>query len=163
MSESGSVMSLPRTVIGAWLVAMMLRQPEVRRQLSARLNDGRPGWSDDEAAVVKAACELAMRAYFGAEYDVRDVTAFASQLREAAGENLAGGLMRLEALLRSALGESDVDVAGIALDAKVKSYAVATGIALHQLGFVERRVGELVAEAEALAFERGNNPPLAST
>ena len=151
----------PRTVMGDWLVAVLLRRLEVRRQLSARLNSGRPGWDDDEAAVAAAACELAMRACFGTGYDVRDVTAFAARLREASGENLGGGLMRLEALLRSALGEVDVDVTGIPLDVRVPAHVLATGGAFHQLGFGERRIRELVVEAEALVFERGGSPPLA--
>jgi len=139
----------------------MLGQREVRRRLSARLNYGRPGWDDDEAAVVGAACELVMRSYFGAEYDVRDVTAFAALLHGATNENLAGGLMRLEALLRSALGEADVDVTGIPLDARVRGQAAATAIALDKMAFGESRVSELVAQAEAIAFGRGSNPPLA--
>jgi len=163
MSESVPGSSSPRTVIGKWLVAMMLGQREIRKQLSARVNYGRPGWNDDEAAVVEAACGLAMRSYFGAEYDVRDVTAYAALLRGATGENFAGGLMQLEALLRSALGEADVDVADIAIHARVKGYAVATAVALRKLAFGESQVKDLVTEAEAIASGRGRNPPFAGT
>ena len=102
-----------------------------------------------------------MRACFGTGYDVRDVTAFAARLREASGENLGGGLMRLEALLRSALGEVDVDVTGIPLDVRAAAHAVATGFALHRLPSGERMVRGLVVEAETRVFERGGNPPLA--
>ena len=90
------------------------------------------------------------------------MTTFASMLRKASGENLGGGLMRAEALIRSALGEAEVDVHDIGPQARLQVHLVASGVAAERLGLDERGVKELVAEAEDLTFARGMNPPLAT-
>ena len=55
----------PSTVVGKFLRAALLDQRELRRQLTTTLNNGKPGWNGDEPAVVEAACEIAVREYFG--------------------------------------------------------------------------------------------------
>ena len=49
----------PRTVMGLWLRAMLLRQAEVRKKLSPQLNGGKNGFNREEAGVVQGACGLA--------------------------------------------------------------------------------------------------------
>ena len=51
------------------------------RLLNPALNKGKPGWNDDEPAVAEATCELAVREYFGGDYDVRAITSFVSVMR----------------------------------------------------------------------------------
>jgi hypothetical protein len=161
-SPAHSAASRPRTTAGLWLVATLLGRSESRKLLSGRLNGGRPGWNDDEPAVVESTCELLMGRYFGADYEVRDVTAFVSMLREASGENLGGGMIRAEALIRSALGEAEVDIQDIGSLTRLQVHIVASGIAAERLGLDERDVGQLVAEAEDLTFAKGRKPPLAA-
>jgi len=90
---------------GFW--AALTGQPELRERLRPALNGGRDGWNDDEPAVVQAACELAVRRYFFPGYDVRQVTAFVSDLCQAtAGGPTSLDLLEAEAVIRVALGRS---------------------------------------------------------
>jgi len=89
----------PATVVGQWLQAIGLRQFDRRDELARRLSSP----TTDDAAVAEAACQRAARSYFGPDYDVRAVTRFAEQLRRATGEDLGGGQMQTEAVIRAAL------------------------------------------------------------
>lgn len=60
-----TLVSGPSTAVGVWLRASLLDQRELRRKLTTTLNNGKPGWNDDEPAVVEAACEIAVREFFG--------------------------------------------------------------------------------------------------
>ena len=97
-----------------------------------------------------------MRRYFGLDYNVRDVTALASLLREIVGDDLDSGVgvIEIEAVLRSALGETDVDVTGIKPAERFKVHCFAATMAVQQQGWSEREVHALIAEAEKCAAER---------
>ena len=58
---------------------------------------------------------MAVARFFGANYDIRDITAFAALLRQAAGDdpNPMFDQLKTEAVIRLALGEPDVDTQGI--------------------------------------------------
>jgi len=71
----------PSTVVGVWLRATLLDQRELTRQLNTTLNYGKPGWNDDQPAVVEALCEIAVREYFDVDYDVRAIAPFVSRMR----------------------------------------------------------------------------------
>ncbi|HCU93515.1 MAG TPA: hypothetical protein DHU96_12615 [Actinobacteria bacterium] len=154
----------PRTVMGLWLRAMLLRQAEVRKKLSPQLNGGKIGFNRDEAGVVQAACELAVRRLWGSDYDVRDVSAAVSFMREA---NLQQGKephgqLEMEAVIRAALGETEVDLSGIPRPLAFEIQIVATGYAARVLALTEPEVDQLLMEAERTAFSRGWNPPSAA-
>jgi hypothetical protein len=79
--------ALPRTFVGRWLRASMLGQRELRDQLVKTLNGGNRGWNDDEPAVLKAACALIARRYFGDTPDDDEISDVARMIMEAtAGE-----------------------------------------------------------------------------
>lgn len=86
--------------MGQWLRAVLLGQTELRDRLRPRLNGGDKGWNDDEPAVAEAACELAVGRFFGSSYDVRAVTAFVAELREATGNDPAYDQLKTEAVIR---------------------------------------------------------------
>jgi hypothetical protein len=57
--------ALPRTLVGRWLRAAMLDQPEERDRLVRTLNGwSATGWNDDEPAVVQVAFELMLPRYY---------------------------------------------------------------------------------------------------
>jgi hypothetical protein len=141
--------------------AALLRQHELRDELRPALNNGHKGWNDDEPAVVQAAGEIILRQYFGAGYDVRAVTDFVSELREAANNNGQLPRLKTEAVIRGALGETDVDTSGISSSEKLNVYFLSTVLARGKLKISDRDVDELIAEAERVAFGRGWHPPLA--
>jgi hypothetical protein len=152
----------PRTVMGLWLRALLLREADVRKRLSAQLAGGKVGFNRDEAGVVQAACELAVRRLWGAEYDVRDITAAVSFVREADIEKgkTPYGQLEMEAVIRSALGEANVDTSGIPRPLAYEIQIVATGYAAAKLSLLEPDVNELISRADQVAFDRGWNPPL---
>lgn len=162
----GSSLS-PRTIVGRWLVAALLGQEQLRDQLATRINPGGSGWTDDESAVAEAACEIAVRRHFRPGYDIREVTELAVLLRDLTGEDpgkeFVRDPMQVEAIIRAALGEADVDVSDVMADAKVIVHNMATVFVTATLKFGERDVKELVVKAERKAFKRGWNPPRAGS
>ena len=151
----------PRTYVGQWLRAVLLRQRELRDRLRIKLNGGRQtGWNDDEPAVVEAACESAVARFFGANYDVHDITAFAALLREAAGNDPAHDQLKTEAVIRLALGEPDVDTRGITPGQMFSIRGNVLAGVVGKLGLGEVDVDLLITDAEKVAVERGWNPPL---
>lgn len=83
---------------------------QLRDQIARRIPAGEHGWWDDEFAVVKAACELAVHRYFGSDYDVRSVTKFAAELRRSWGGTFGLSLVEFEAVIRVALAGVSVDL-----------------------------------------------------
>jgi hypothetical protein len=155
---------VPRTCIGQWLRAALLCQQELAGKLSLKINGGtKAGWNnDDEPAVIEAAAELLFPRYFGASYDVRAVTAFAAEIRDGtAGSSRPLPQLEVEAVIRSALGESDVITNDITLNEKVRIYLIALVGTTTRLGIDTAAVARVIVEAEQMAFERGWNPPLA--
>jgi hypothetical protein len=155
--------AMPRTVMGLWLRAFLLRDARRLRELTAKLNGGKRGWSYDEAGVVQAASELAVRRFFGTHYDVRAVTEVVLFIRDAdqAGGKTPHGQLEMEAVIRSALGEADVDTGGINPQVAFEIQGAITAYIVFKLGISAPEVVRLICEAEQIAFERGSKPPLA--
>jgi hypothetical protein len=155
---------VPRTIIGRFLRAMTQRNAELRKQMTAKLNGGKPGWNYDEPAVVQAACELAVSRLWGTSYDIRDITALVTFIRTADIERRGRtkyGQLEMEAVIRSTLGEIEVDTSGINPQEIFEIQGVMVGAAIRKLGLSQSEIDQLLVEAENIAFERGFNPPLA--
>jgi hypothetical protein len=151
-----------RTVAGLWLRALLAWDTEARRALAGRLNGGQQGWNYDEPAVMEAACELAVRRFFGSGYDVREITAAVSWMRSANQDRgrTSHGQLEMEAVIRSALGEPDVDISGIIPPVLMEIRIAALGYAILKLGLSQPDIAKLIVEAENVAFKQGWNPPL---
>jgi hypothetical protein len=151
----------PRTVMGMWLRALMLRDAETRKWLSGQLNGGKLGFNRDEAAVVQAACELVVRRLWGSDYDVGDITAAVSFMREADLEKgkTPYGQLEIEAVIRAALGETEIDLSGMPRPLVFEIQIACSGYAVLVLKLAEPDVTQLLVAAERIAFERGWNPP----
>jgi hypothetical protein len=86
--------------------------------------------------MVEAACKLAVRRFFGSGYDVREVTAAVSwmgSVNQGAGKTPHGQL-EMETVIRSVLGEADVDISGIIPPVLMEIRAAAFGYAVLKLG-----------------------------
>ena len=155
---------MPSTVIGLWLRAFLLRDAQTRRALTAKLNGGKRGWSHDEAGVVPAASELAVRLFFGAHYDIRAVTEAVSFMRDAdlAGGTTPHGQLEMEAVIRSVLGEADVDTSGINPQVAFEIQGAITAYTVFKLNVPEPEVLRLICQAEQIASDRGWKPPRAA-
>jgi hypothetical protein len=152
----------PSTVVGRWLRAALLDQRELRRQLTTTLNYGKPGWNDDEPAVVEALCEIAVREYFGSDYEEQAITSFVSQMRSRIHSVEPPEQLATEAVIRSSLGEADVFADDIKSGRKYVIQISVLGQARIWLGWDEATVDQRIVEAERVAFERGWKPPLAA-
>lgn len=109
-------------------------------------------------AVVEAASEIALRRYYGVDYDVRDVTPLAELVRDSETGSRPLSLMQIEAVIRAALGERDVDLRAVNAAAKFKVQVIATLGASQWLSLEEDATRALVAEAETVARNNGWNP-----
>jgi len=145
--------------MGRWLVAALLGDRDERDRLARLINPGGTGWTDDESAVVEAACRIAVGQYLGADYDVREVRALADIIPQGTGQNVAGDVVGIEAVIRAALGEKNIDLTGITRNDRSLVHLYATMIAVHKLGWDNRAVARLAVEAENNAMLLGWNPP----
>jgi hypothetical protein len=150
----------PRTVVGQWMLAGLLDHREEGTRRGKLLNGGVNGWNYDEPAVVEIICEIEARRYFSGHTDIRAITAFVAELRAEIHSVTPPGHLEMEALVRLALGDPDVDIHGIKhLDIFVTQGVVA-GKLSRKLGLSEAEIVQLIVQAEQLAFERGWHPPL---
>jgi hypothetical protein len=161
VTPAHSSAAAPATIMGRWLLAALLGEREERDRLARLINPGGTGWTDDESAVVEAVCTIAVGQYLGADYDVREVRALAGIIPQGTGQNVAGDVMGIEAVIRAALGENNVDLTGIGRNDRTAVHFYATMIAVHKLGLDNRAVTRLVVEAENDAMLLGWNPPSA--
>lgn len=154
---------LPRTIVGQYLRALTTGDAMLWRQLSAKLGGGKPGWNYDEPAVIEAACELTVRRLWGTNYDLRDITAAVTFMRAAdqSGGRTPPGQLEMEAIIRAALGETDVDTSGIIPPTTFEVHIAVTGYAMRKLDLSQAEIDQIIVDAENRAFERGWNPPLA--
>lgn len=139
----------------------MLDQDDLRRELAPGLNHGKPGWNNDEPAVVEALCQLAVLRLFGDDYDAREVTALVSEFWHAFAHDQHLDQLKIETVIKAALGEKDVAIADIRRTDQFHIRAAVASIATRKLKFTEKDIDHLIVESERLAFERGWNPPLA--
>jgi len=162
----GAALPGPVTVVGRWLRALLLRDGEAVPDLRARLNSGKPGWNRDEAGVVQAACDLAVARYFGASYDAGAVTRLASFLHqvEQAGGKAPHSQREIEAVVRHALAEADldVDVGGINARVAFEIQGSVTAFIASQRGWPPPLIDAILGYAEQTAAGRGWNPPPAT-
>jgi len=162
--ELGSMVARPRTVMGLWLRALIMRDTALIEELGRQLNGGRSGWNDDEAGVIQAACDLAVRSYFRPGYDIRAIIEVVSFIREAdqSGGRVPHGQPEMVAVIRHALGETNVDVRGINAQVAFEVQIAVTGFIAWKSDSTEQQVHELITEAEQLALSRGWDPPMAA-
>jgi hypothetical protein len=150
----------PRTYAGQFLRATFLHQQELRDELGAKLNGGRPGWNDDEPAVVDFACRLVLRRFFGNEYSALDIADFVDFTQAAAAGDALFDRLQAEAVVREALGETGIDAKGIGPARKFVLRYTTAGLAALRLGLGEDAADEIIVDSERMAFDQGWKPPL---
>jgi hypothetical protein len=155
---TGSVRSpgssaLPRTYVGRWLRAGMLRQDELRDRLNTTQNGDEPG-------VVEAAHELVVRHYFGVTPDEGEILAIAGMLEvRTAQAKIPVSEHDVEAVIRSALqGSGAPQGVHRSMLYLLRGHVIMLIAGLLQLA--EPEVNALLREAERVAFERGWHPVL---
>jgi hypothetical protein len=153
----------PRTVVGRWLSAGVLDDADARTCLGHQLNGGVRGWNDDEPAVVEAACEIAVRKYFGPDPAPEAIAAFVSELHRRVKDSRSP-LERhsAEAVVWWALGKRDCEIDGLKRVALFNARGLTAVQICIWLQLDSSDVEELISDAEVIAFERGWNPPLAT-
>lgn len=159
----------PRTVVGQWFRAMSLGMTEERDLLSHMLNGGKPGWNDDEPAVIQAASELAARRYFGPTASADQIATAAAQVVEAdrRGADLRGRAGSLpdktyvQAVLRHDTGDRPAGWDNIRPSVALHIRGAFIVFVVTALDIVFE-LDTLIRDAEALAFARGLNPPRAA-
>jgi hypothetical protein len=71
------------------------------------------------------------------------------------------GQLEMEAVIRAALGEADVDTSGIPRPLAFEIQIAATGYVAANLRWQAPEIDRLIVEVEEVAFSRGWDPPLA--
>ena len=148
--------------MGQWLRAALLDQRELRDWLRLTLNGGEPkGWNRDECFVVGFVCEIAARKRFQAGPDIREVTAFVTDMRSRIHSVTPPDQHVCEAIIRDAFRDPDVDYTNVSREEMFLAQGLITSLAVRNLGLGEVAIDEIIVESERLAFEAGWHPPLA--
>jgi hypothetical protein len=148
--------SAPGTLVGAWLAASLLDQRAERDRLAPRVHGPRP--LADDFAVVETACQLATRRYVGTGSNIERLDQVAMLVEAAYGDDLTLSTRQIDAVVREALGE-DADLQGVSAESRFKVQVIAALGACRWLSLDDDAVRRLVREAEALARDRGWEPP----
>jgi hypothetical protein len=145
----------PRTRVGAWVRALLLRDPE----LMAKHRRGTE-WSAEETTVLQAAFVLQARRFFGDRRDDGAISEFMASfgaLVKEKGQQL--DLTRTESMVRWALGGSAQDVDGRFSGQELQLAGVVAGFVAHELQMTPHAIWLLVIRSEQMAFDQGWNPP----
>lgn len=146
----------PRTLVGQWLRAGVLRQNDIRRDLRDRLKTS--GWHDAES-VAKAAFEIAIREAYSPGHTPVPLEEMVAGMRSFFGADGVDRIPQAEAelLIKAGLGQN------------VSTSPVPAGLAfmIHGLIFVglamdlqynESKVDAVIRQAEDIAAQRGYRP-----
>jgi hypothetical protein len=153
----------PGTCIGQWLGALLLNDCDLRRKLTAHLNGGKPGWNDDEPAVVQAVCELALQRLFGESRDNRMVTDFVSEMRRKIARGRTPPTQEsMEVVIRAALGEQAPEISKLRGSELIYIRGAAAAEVCDSLNLGELQINEMIVAGENIARARGWAPPLCS-
>jgi len=136
----------PRTLVGMWLVAMLLDDEDLQRRLTRRIAQGGQRLADDEAAVLQEAGALAIGQYFRSAGDSEQLEEFIAILEDVPSiKGLPEG--DVERVVRAALSGPGIEEA----DYKGRSRILGTAIYLvvKRLEMTRLEINRLVAEAEA--------------
>jgi hypothetical protein len=140
--------------------AALLRQRDRRNELQGTLNDGKPGWNDDEPAVVELVCQMAVRRFFADGRGMQDIATVVDAVQQASEDDMAVDRLEVEALIRKALGEDEIGTKSIGNGKKFILRIWITGAVVFLLNLDEATVDETITDSELLAFEQGWKPPL---
>jgi hypothetical protein len=139
---------------------LFLRQKELQRELQGKLNNGKPGWNDDEPVIVDLVFQRVMRLFLGKEYNVHDIEEFLDFLELSATGDSRVDRLKAENLIREAMGEPGVEETDASPRQKYLLQGLMAGLASLHLKLGEGTVDEMITDSERLAFERGWKPPL---
>ena len=95
----------PRTYVGQFLRAMILRDKELQEEMRRNLNGGNPGWNSDEPAVVELACQRFLRLLFAKEDAAHSIAEFLYLVELSAAANTPIDRPKVEMLIREMIGE----------------------------------------------------------
>lgn len=161
LTSQSDVSEGPRTYIGLWLRALLRGDSGSYRRLAQYLNRGVKGWNDDEPAVVEAACQLAVRQFFGAYHHV-PIRDFVADMRDRISkQKIPPAQEDMEAVIRAAFDDSAFS-GNIRRGELLNIRTAVIGNVKDILCFGADDIDRLVRQAETIAMARGYNPPLMS-
>jgi hypothetical protein len=150
----------PRTYVGQFLRAVILRDKELQEEMRRNLNGGNPGWNSDEPAVVELASQRFLRLLFDKEDAADDIADFLDLVEVSAAGNPPIDRPKVEMLIREMIGEPNAGEKEIPRSQRFVLLGMMVPLAAFRLKIDEGSVDEIIVDSERLAFERGWHPPL---
>lgn len=151
----------PGTYVGRWLSALLLNHNDLRRELAVHLNGGKPGWNDDEPAVLQAVCELALQRFFGQSPDTGAVKEFVSEMRRKIARGITPPAQAsMEAVIRVALGGEASEISTLKGSELINIRVVVTAAICELLNLGDRQINEMIIAGENMAKARGWAPQI---
>lgn len=154
---------VPRTTVGLWLQAGLREDSDAYWRLAQQLNRGERGWNDDEPAVVEAACELAVRRFFGPNGSGIPVRDFVSDMRRRISMLKTPPSQKdMEAVIGSALDNNSPAPTNIGRGELLNIRSAVTVNVSDLLKLDRNAIDKLIFAAEQTAIKRGYRPPVAA-
>jgi hypothetical protein len=139
-----------------------MRQNERGNELRTTLNQGKPGWNDDEPAVVETAFNMIIHNLFDSGYDARHIREFVEKIQTVMGGEPPVDQPKAEALIGRVFGRTDVHEGEINAGERFLLQGLIASCAVYMMGIDdEATVNEIISESERITFERGWKPSLA--
>jgi hypothetical protein len=115
------------------------------------------GWSRSDIELLRACLGAFAREFFTDRYDVRQVSAFVAEMVSLFGARVPDPL-EIEAIIRAASGETDVEVDDISLLNVQMASSLAIALMVRQNSIGESDVDRLIEAGEHISAERGRRP-----
>ena len=142
----------PRTVVGAWLKAIVLHQPAPPE--SAQLK-----WTLEEFKFLRTTFVIAVQEFFGGIEGYRVATRLAREIIASTRPPMPS-VIETEAVVRAAMGDSSVSLKGIGGDQQMLIFGLGIGVILRQIQAPPPAVDGLISRSEKACMSRGWQPEL---
>jgi hypothetical protein len=93
--------------------------------------------------------------------EITDTVTFMRQASQEGRGQAPYGQLEMEAVIRAALGETDVDLSGISRQTIFEIQLAIVGFIALKLDLGEDEIDRLIVEAEGITFKRGWHPQFA--
>ncbi|MGF1425066.1 hypothetical protein [Kitasatospora sp. LaBMicrA B282] len=142
-------------MFGRWLLAVLLKQPEQVEWYEARLKTLTTEEGEAQTVISDLVFAELMARRFTADQPVQDISDFVAAARDRLNHPEYLPRLEAEALIRHALGEETVSLAGIARDDVLGIFAGLLVAVIRDEGLSPAALAQVVARAEAAAEANG--------
>ena len=138
----------PKSLYGRWLLAVLLGRSELIERYGEPLGELTMAEGDSQCAISDRLFEQLVAMRFAVDQPVRDISDYVAAVVAAMDQSVRFGRLEAEALIRRALGEESVSLAGIDHDLATRIRAGLAAGVIREKGLAPEQVARMVVESE---------------